>query len=245
MPYLQLYAHRDAEEAKENAQKIVRLLSPPRDEPLLDLGCGAGRYLGVFRDLQFTDLVGLDLSEALLRVAARDLVSEREEGCQSDVELVQGDMRSIPYREHFSTVLSLFTSFGYFAEDEENAAALCEVYCALKPGGKFLIDYLNRDRVIQDLVACDEGQRRVGYVRNVRCLTQRGRRVEKDTLFVSRSGEQSVFHESVRLYSPSEMLIMLRNAGFAEIHPYGSLDGEDFSPDSPRLVIITKKEGGA
>ena len=245
LPYLQLYAHRDAEEAKENAQKIVNLLAPPKDEPFLDLGCGAGRYLCVFRDLRFTDLAGLDLSEPLLRVAAQDLGSEAAASCQGEVELVQGDMRSIPYRGHFATVVSLFTSFGYFFEDTENAAVLCEVHRALKPGGKFLIDYMNRHQVVRHLVACDEDWSDIGYVRNVRCLAQRGRRVEKDTLFVNRRGEQSTFHESVRLYYPSEMVAMLRDAGFVGIQTYGSLDGEDFSPKSPRLVIIAQKEGEA
>jgi ubiquinone/menaquinone biosynthesis C-methylase UbiE len=161
------------------------------------------------------------------------------------VELVQGDMRSIPYRGHFATVVSLFTSFGYFFEDTENATVLCEVHRALKPGGKFLIDYMNRHQVVRHLVACDEDWSDIGYVRNVRCLAQRGRRVEKDTLFVNRRGEQSTFHESVRLYYPSEMVAMLREAGFVGIQTYGSLDGEDFSPKSPRLVIIAQKEGEA
>lgn len=245
LPYLQLYAHRDEKEAIENAQRIIKLLNPPKDEPFLDLGCGAGRYLCVFRDLRFTDLVGLDLSEALLRVATQELDSEQVNAFRSDVELVRGDMRSIPYRGYFATVVSLFTSFGYFSEDAENAAVLREVYCALKPGGKFLIDYLNRYRVIRHLVACDEDWSCAGYVRNVRCLTQCGRRVEKDTLFVDHSGKQNIFHESVRLYPPSELVAMLQNAGFVEIQTYGSLNGEVFSPKSPRLVITAKKKGEA
>ncbi len=245
LPYLQLYAHRDAKEARANAERIVRLLNPSKDEPFLDLGCGAGRYLCVFRDLHFTELVGLDLSEPLLKVAAENIASHEGKSCRGGVELVRGDMRSIPYREHFATVVSLFTSFGYFSDDAENAAVLCEVYRALRPGGKFLIDYLNRHRVICHLVACDEDWSQVGYVRNVRCLAQHGRRVEKETLFVNRSGRQNVFHESVRLYSPSKMVAMLQDAGFAEIHSYGSLKGEAFSARSPRLVITAKKEDEA
>lgn len=242
LPYLQLYAHRDVEEARKKAQQIVRLLKPSKEEPFLDLGCGAGRYLCAFRDLGLQNLVGLDLSEALLRVAAENFASEIGSGAQDNAKLVRGDMRAIPYSDHFATVVSLFTSFGYFFRDAENMAVLREVYHALRPDGKFLIDYLNRHHVIHHLVPCDEGWPQVGYVRNVRCLTHGGRRVEKDTLFVNRSGEQNVFHESVRLYSPSEMMAMLQEAGFAEIHNYGSLGGEDFSSQSPRLVIIAKKE---
>ncbi|MFO7916994.1 MAG: methyltransferase domain-containing protein [Anaerolineae bacterium] len=243
LPYLQLYAHRDAEEAAKNAQRIMELLNPRKDEPFLDLGCGAGRYLQVFRKLGLTRLVGLDLSEALLKVAAEKLATpEQRETPQEDIQLVRADMRAIPYRNYFAAVASLFTSFGYFGEDEENAAVFREVYRVLKPGGKFLIDYLNRYHVLRHLVPCDEDRFCAGYVRNVRYLSQNGRRVEKDTLFVNLEGKENVFHESVRAYRPSEIVVMLKDAGFVNIHRYGSLAGEEFSPDSPRLVITAQKE---
>ena len=42
--------------------------------------------------------------------------------------------------------VSLFTSFGYFEHDEEHAAALREMVATLRPGGWFVIDFLNADR---------------------------------------------------------------------------------------------------
>jgi len=73
LAYLDLYAHRDDNEAKKDIQTIVKLISPPEDQPLLDLGCGAGRHLCVLRDMGFSQLVGLDLSQELLDVAAKEL----------------------------------------------------------------------------------------------------------------------------------------------------------------------------
>jgi len=243
--YLELYAHRDAAEARADVQALVDLLSPPKDEPLLDLCCGACRHLLVLREMDFSQLVGLDLSAELLQVATRKLADADTESGQAShqVELVRSDMRVIPYENHFATVLSLFTSFGYFCEDEENQAVFEAVYRALKPGGRFLIDYLNRDYVISHLVERDEKALPDRHIQNVRCLTESCRRVEKTTTVTTKSGVKHEFQESVRLYSPAEMVAMLRAAGFAYIHCYGSLDGQACGPESKRLIVIAEKRG--
>jgi SAM-dependent methyltransferase len=242
--YLELYAHRDEEEARSDIEAIVRMLDPPRDEPLLDLCCGACRHLLVLREMGFTQLVGLDLSEELLEVGARQLASERAAvpryPCPG-VELVRSDMREIPYRDHFATVLSLFTSFGYFRRDEENARVFGGVLRALRPGGQFLIDYLNRDYVIANLVERDEATVADRHVENIRCLTEGCRRVEKTTTVTASDGSVREFHESVRMYSRQEMVEMLRAAGFLHPRCYGSLDKDECSVESKRLILIAEK----
>lgn len=241
--YLELYSHRDAAEARADIEAIVKLLDPPRDEPLLDLCCGACRHMLVLREMGFTNLVGLDLSAELLDVAARDLAAtsgKPVEACD-DVELVLSDMRQIPYEDHFAAVLSLFTSFGYFQQDEENQAVFKAVYRALRPGGRFLIDYLNRDYVIANLVERDEKVLPDQHIQNVRCLTDGCRRVEKTTTVTTKTGEVREFHESVRMYSQSEMVHMLSAEGFADVQCYGSLDGQACGPDSKRLILIAQK----
>jgi SAM-dependent methyltransferase len=241
--YLELYAHRDAAEARADIGAIVRLLDPPRDEPLLDLCCGACRHLMILRDMGFTQLVGLDLSAELLEVGAADLAQACvEQGADADgVCLVCSDMRSIPYESHFAAVLSLFTSFGYFSYDEENEAVFDAVYQALRPGGKFLIDYLNREYVIANLVERDECVLGERHVSNVRCLTDGCRRVTKTTTVTGPSGEDRVYHESVRMYSKAELVAMLRRAGFVNVRTYGALDGKAYRPESKRLIAVAEK----
>jgi SAM-dependent methyltransferase len=242
--YLELYAHRDEEEARSDIEAIVRLLDPPRDEPLLDLCCGACRHLLVLREMGFTQLVGLDLSEELLEVGACQLASERAVASRRPcpgVELVRSDMREIPYRDHFATVLSLFTSFGYFQRDEENTEVFHGVLHALRPGGQFLIDYLNRDYVIAHLVERDENTLADRHIENVRCLTEGCRRVEKTTTVTTADGRVREFHESVRMYSRQEMIEMLRAAGFVHPRCYGSLDKDECSVESKRLILVAEK----
>ena len=242
--YLELYAHRDADEARADIQAIVELLSPPKDEPLLDLCCGACRHLLALREMGFSQLVGLDLSEELLQAAAECLADgdAESEGAADCVRLVQADMRAIPYENYFATVLSLFTSFGYFERDEENQAVLEAVRRSLKPGGRFLMDYVNRDHVMAHLVARDEKALPDRYVKNVRCLTNDCLRVEKTTTVIAKSGAKRTFHESVRLYSEAEMVERLSDAGLVHLRSYGSLNGQGFGPESKRLIIVAEKK---
>jgi ubiquinone/menaquinone biosynthesis C-methylase UbiE len=241
--YLELYAHRDDAEARADIRAIIELLDPPKNEPLLDLCCGACRHILVLREMGFHKLVGLDLSRELLDVAAQRLneceQSPSQEPCS--VELIRSDMRRIPYENYFATVLSLFTSFGYFAQDQENAAVLQAVHRTLKPGGRFLIDYLNRDHVVANLVEQDEQVLPDRHIRSVRRLTQDRRRVEKTTTVTTSSGLKREFHESVRMYSQAEMVDMLTASGFVEVLCYGSLDGQACSPESKRLILIAEK----
>lgn len=237
--YLALYPHRDEAEAKEDVQAIIDLIAPPREEPLLDLGCGAGRHLLALQEAGFRHLTGLDLSQELLEVAAERLASAGAEG----IELLHADMRHIPYVAHFATVLSLFTSFGYFEQDTENEAVLAEVSWALKPGGRFLIDYLNHHWVITHLLNHEKRVLDGRRLQIERRLTTDHRRVEKTTRVVKPDGREQAFHESVRMYTPDEIEGMLKEAGFTNVRRYGSLKGEPHRAESPRLILVAQKGG--
>jgi len=236
--YLEHYSHRNDDEANREVEALVALLDPDRDGPLLDLCCGAGRHLKALRRLGFTSLAGLDLSAELLEVAADDL---SEVGGET-VELIHTDMRRIPRRDHYATVLSLFTSFGYFAGDDDNASVVKGVCQALRPGGKFLIDTLNRDYVVANLLpeSVVEGE---GFsAQSRRCITGDGQRVEKVTVVCStEEEEEETFEESVRLYSADEMEKMLTGAGFENVRFYGALCAGPLSPSCERMVVTGVK----
>lgn len=253
LDYLRLYPHRDLAEARANVGALLEWLPLPTGEPLLDLGCGAGRVLLALREHGFSRLVGLDLSLDLLRICAQELhragvadVSlyeadgQRPEAAADRVVLVHGDMRHIPYAGYFGTVLSIFTSFGYFESDDENEQVFHAAAGALRPGGTFVLDYLNREQVLAGLVPQDERRLADGsVVRNRRCVTPDGLRVEKRTEVVAADGTRREFLESVRMYGADEVLAMLARAGFVAPRLCGSFAGAEFGPGSERLIVIT------
>lgn len=234
--YLDVYAHRDGREAEKDARAVITLIDPDRDAPLLDLGCGSGRHLVALHGLGFRFLVGLDLSAELLGEAARNL--PRGGG---RVMLVRGDMREIPHYRCFATVLSLFTTFGYFVEDDENARIVHSVRRALRRGGVFLLDYINRDRLIAGFVPEDEQDLPGMHVRNVRSLTEGGRRVEK-RITIERPGMEPItLFESVRLFTREEITGIFTSAGLGNVRCFGSLGGEPHRPESERLVVVGER----
>ena len=118
--YLALYPHRDEEEAKASVELLVKAVGRPKG-PLLDLACGAGRHMLEFQRRGLT-AVGLDLSMPLLKQA-------RTRG--PDLLLVQGDMRHLPFADgSFQVVANFFTSFGYFAEPEDDVRVERDPACA-------------------------------------------------------------------------------------------------------------------
>jgi len=238
--YLELYPHRDDIEAQADVQAIIALLAPPREEPLLDLGCGAGRHLLALHKAGFHRLSGLDLSPELLEIAKARIAALGAEG----IELLRADMRHIPYVEHFATVLSMFTSFGYFEKDEENKAVLATVSRALQPRGRFLMDYVNREWVIAHLIPKEELVRDAKHFWIERQVSEDQRRVEKKVRIVSLGGEEKVFNESVRMYTPLEMEGLLNTTGFTGVQRYGSLQGVPHRAESPRLILVAEKGGG-
>jgi SAM-dependent methyltransferase len=246
--YVALYAHRNLDEARQNVRDVLALIGPSPEEPLLDLACGAGRHLLALRELGFRDLTGVDLSPELLALAKQNLGSAeppvesvRAPQLVREARLVRADMRAIPFVGSFATVLSLFTSYGYFAEDDENAAVLAGVYRALRPGGVFLMDYINRPLVLANLTPEDERVQGGRRIHNVRRITPDGRRVEKTTTVTEEDGQVRVFDESVRLYTRDELEVMLRAAGLEDLRACGSLQGEPYAASSPRMVWVARK----
>ena len=112
---------------------MVKTLHLAPHSRILDLGCGAGRHSLALGERGF-QVVGLDLSETLLAQARHE-----EQQRWFPIEFVQGDMRALPYENHFDAVICYFSTFGYF-DDADNRQVLEQVNAALKPGGQLLLD---------------------------------------------------------------------------------------------------------
>ncbi len=236
--YLDRYPHRNDAEARDDVDAIVRLLEPNPSHPLLDLGCGAGRHLVAFCRAGYRRLVGLDLSEELLAVARHRIA---EAGCgKPDLHCL--DMRRIPYKDHFGIAVSLFTSFGYFESDDENSEVLLAVHRALRPGGRFLLDTMNRAWTIEHLVPEEVIDLPGGTADVTRTLSEDGERVEKVVRITDpSSSEVTVRRESVRMYAPEELVEMFARAGFADADVFGSLHGDPPFPSAERTVVVGTK----
>lgn len=228
--YAALYPHRDEEEARR-AVALLRELCPA--EPgtrALDLACGGGRHLPPLRSAGWRP-TGMDLSRELLARARR-----RTDGA---VPLLRGDMRRLPLSDGaFGLVAQFFTSFGYFADPEDDARVLREVRRVLRPGGHHFLDFLHADRVRRTLVPEDVVEVDGRTVRQVRTLEDGAvsKRIEIDP--GGPEGPARVYRERVRLYEPGELEAMMEDAGLPVVERCGDYGGAPFGDDSPRLLLL-------
>lgn len=238
--YLEIYGHRNEDEANRVLPLVRRVCWPfgrAASLRVLDLACGAGRYSRLLA-AEGHSVVGLDLSEELLLVAAAVLPPD---GQRHGPRFVRADMRCLPFSGAFDLVLNMFTSFGYFEDDSENALVLSELARALRAGGVFLIDYMNRPWVLATLVEKDSFERDGLWVEQFRRISPDGRRVEKEVL-ARGDGNEETFRETVRLFSRPEMEEMLERAGLAVEEVFGDYDCEPHTVNSPRLILAGRKK---
>src|SRR5205807_2645820 len=85
-------------------------------------------------------VTGADRSQVLLDEA-------RRQAGDAELELVRADYRELPFEDaSFDAVLNLFTALGYVGR-EGDRQALREFRRVLKPGGRLVVESMQRDRL--------------------------------------------------------------------------------------------------
>ena len=225
----------DGDIARE-ANFIEESLGCEAGATILDLACGTGRH-AVELARRGYQVVGFDLSLAMLARASDEAQDRKQK-----INFVQGDMREMTFEETFDGIFSWNTSFGYF-EDEKNAAVIAKVHRALKKGGQFLLDVVNRDCVIRQApsLAWFEGD---GCI----CMDEMqidfitSRMKVKRTLMMD-DGRTKEIEYSIRIYSLHELGKMLHDNGFrvAEVSGGTGTPGVFFGCEAPRTLILAEK----
>ncbi|MGN7454725.1 class I SAM-dependent methyltransferase [Paenibacillus pasadenensis] len=230
------YRHRDWEQAEREVGRLAARLELRPGARIADIGCGMGRHSLALSRLGY-EVSGLDLSQALLREARSQPGSEA-------VSWFEGDMRRMPFEDgQFDAAVNLFTSFGYFEEDREHLQVLREMRRILRPGGRFVIDFLNAEQVKSTLVP--ESRRvdeETGTVIVERRCIEHGRVVKKIELTDAAGGEPRRYTESVRLLGEPWFRSALAEAGLVLEATGGGYDGEPYEPErSKRLVLFGRR----
>ena len=226
--YVALYPHRNEAEAERAVGLIARTVGTRPVRKVLDLACGSGRHARYLGKQWWTS--GIDLSEVLLGIAQRN---------STPAQLVRGDIRALPYRDAaFDLVVNLFTSFGYFESDEEHELVIRDLARVIAPRGMFVLDYLNAERVREQLVPHDERSIGGRVVAQTREITSGGRFVVKH---ISLASEGREFVERVRLFTRRELEGMMESAGFRIETAFGDYSGEALTEASPRVILFASR----
>lgn len=229
-----MFAEPRFQSAAENAPKIAGLTGVSAGK-VLDLACGPGRFVVPLAQAGYI-ITGVDRSAYLLQKAQE--LADRQ---RVSVELLEEDMRHFLRPTTFDLVLNLFTSFGYFDEQEDNERVLSNIYASLKPGGVFLFDHVGKEILASRLQptiseALPDGTLLVQRV----SVIDDWSRVDAEWMVIH-DGQIHRFHNCHWLYSAWEIRQLLLRAGFYDVSVFGSFDRTPYGPKAERLVAVARK----
>ncbi|ABL65369.1 class I SAM-dependent methyltransferase [Chlorobium phaeobacteroides] len=236
--YLEVYRHRNSEEAQSCIRTILSLTGLDKKKPenirILDIACGAGRHAIELARSGFM-VTGNDLSPFLLEEAK----NEAETSCLK-LNFSCSDMRHIPASASFDMVIQLFTSFGYFSTIDDDRLVVHNAFGALLNGGWYVLDLINPVHLCKTLV--QESHRTSGALSVHETRELEGRHIKKTITITSKEQEAITFTESVRLYQREQILAMLEGEGFAVSDIVGGYEGEPFDEnESGRMILFARK----
>ena len=223
------------ENAEQEVDNLLKLMELPEGASVLDLACGPGRHALEFARRGF-HVTGVDRTQKYLAEARR-----RSKEAGLTVEWIEADMREFQRPGEFDAAVSLFTSFGYFENPEEDITVLANVLDALKQGGRLVIDMVGKEvlaRIFQprDWDRLDDGS-----------IALFERRITRDwswienTWILYHDGRFQEFQLGHRLYAAAELKAMLEGVGFERISVYGGTDGCAYDNKAKRLVVLAQR----
>ncbi len=232
--YLNVYKHRNEQDAKELVELILESIDLPWNAKVLDLACGPGRHSILFAQKGY-QVSAVDLSKNLLKVAMNSAAKSNV-----NVNFIEADLRSLCIKSRFDLVVNLFTSFGYFEEDKENFKLFKRAFQFLNDNGYFVLDFFNKNYLEKNIVARSED-----YIDQSKIIQERkieGDRVIKKITILNDDHERH-FMESVRMYNSFELISEIESRGFNVEYIFGGVRGRTFDLEtSPRIIIIAKKK---
>lgn len=115
-------------------RKVIKMVANKKPNNILDIATGTGDLAIQFAEkTQIPKIVGLDLSEGMLKVARKKIIGS---SLVDKVEFVKGDSEELPFQDNSFEAITV--SFG-IRNFENLEKGLSEIIRVLTPGGIFVI----------------------------------------------------------------------------------------------------------
>lgn len=220
--------------ARDEVDRIVRLLGLDGPARILDLCCGIGRHSLELAQRGF-DVTGVDRT-------ARYIERARLEAAQRSLPaaFLVDDMRTFRAPDSFDVILNLFGSFGYFEKPDDDRQVISNMVASLRAGGRLLIETAGKEIVARNFQAREWNESDDVLVLAERKPSDHWSRMETRWIIIqgTQRAEQRV---SVRCYSAFELSSLLVEGGLSNVRVFGSLSGAPYDERAERLVLTGEK----
>jgi SAM-dependent methyltransferase len=231
-----MFTPRKIADAVEEVTKIIKLLNIQPGSNILDLCCGIGRHsLELAR--RGYQVTGIDRTRVYLDKARKQA---KKEGL--DIEFAQEDMRLFLRPGAFDITISMFTSFSYFDDPQEDKHVVKNVFESLKTGGRFIIQMHGKETLAKIFTERDwnENKDDGAIVLHERKVSQNWNWMENRWIMLK--GNKRIENKlSHRLYAGSEIAALLGDCGFTRVDVLGDLEGNPYDHTARQLVIVGYK----
>lgn len=224
------------EQTAAEVDGTMEMLNLSSDSRVLDLCCGFGRH-SIELARRGCRVTGIDFSPDLLSHARE--AAERE---GLDIQWIQADMRDIPQPDDlYDGVATLFSSYGVFGNDEDEARVAKAVARVLKPGGRFLVDTINREIMLQNWNGRRWMERPDGtlILNKLRFDVMEGLLLGTE-IAISPDGSRRDDEQRLRFWTYTELAGLLKRNGFGQTFAFGGMDGSPYTASSPRMVVVAE-----
>lgn len=223
-----LYKERNYREAQIFMDNLTQYLNLPEKAKVLDLACGKGRHSIYLNQLGF-DVLGADLSE--------NSIAEASKNANDTLHFKVHDMRQ-PFEEKYDAIFNLFTSFGYFENDDDNLTTLKAIKESLSDYGFAVIDFMNVSQVIETLVP-EEIKTMEGIDFHIKRYLKENH-IYKEIDFEDQ-GQKFHFTEKVKALTLKDFEDLMEEAGIYLLDIFGDYKLKKFhKTESERLIMIFK-----
>ena len=229
----QMFTPQKIADAVKEIDQVIKLLAIKQGDCVLDLCCGIGRHsLELAR--RGYQVTGVDRTSGYLDKARKQAKAEG-----LNIEFVQGDMRFFSRPSAFDTAISMFTSFSYFEDLQEDKRVIDNVFESLKDGGRFIIQMHGKETLSKIFKERDWNENKddgviVLYERKV---SQNWSWMENRWIML-KGNERIEYKLSHRLYAGSEIAALLRDCGFNRVEVYGDLEGNLYDQTARQMVTV-------
>jgi 2-polyprenyl-3-methyl-5-hydroxy-6-metoxy-1,4-benzoquinol methylase len=218
-------------ERTQNDLNIIIEYLPPSPASILDAACGGGRIALELASLGH-HVTAVDLNPEVILSAEASAVSR---GVQ--VVFVNSDLLAYPCESRFDVVLNIYTSIGYYLEENDNWRLIGKLCECVRPGGKLILEIINPFAILCDYEADDRldlnEECSVQYERFYDSASARG--FERITHHTKPDGKLELLY-SVRVYYPHELALFAQGRGFSLIGMKTGI-GEHELPSSKGLRL--------
>ena len=221
------------------ARHYMQLLSLTPKDKVAELGCGTGE-ISIRLAKAGIPLLATDLSPEMIAIAQE---KARKAGAQLNFAVQDMTRFAVPRRVH--AVLCACDGVNYLTDTKQVKACFARVFEALRPGGRFAFD-ISAPAKLNRMAGQMYGEDR----EDVTYLWMNERNDEKKTLemnlaffvrqengFYKRFSERHV----QRIHEPEELIALLTEAGFTDIHAYSEMTTESYTAQDERIHFTAVK----